>query len=851
MRWHGSDDPKWASRASEFSIIALACLAPWAFGAVEAWAELAIDLGIGLAAVLALIAGRKVSGRTALRCGPGLALVGLSLLGLFQATPLPIGVLERIAPSAASLHRTAAPVPSERVLGDSGPPVGGPASTISILPEGSLRASARLATAWVLFQCVLGLGGSHRSLRRFGQATAMNAATIALFALIQGLTWDGQIYWFRSSPIRVGSLAGGPFVGHSALAAYLNLGLGLALGELLARPPSGSWWRGKGMWPLFAAGVLCVGLFGSHSRSGVVGAVIATAFLVTIERKSLRRLGARCLLLPGLVLLMLITLSVVSPYQRLVSLLDSDSYRDRLEIWDATLRAFSHHRFIGAGLGSYPYAVAPEVRTDDGVIFARAENEYLDMLLEGGLIGLTIMVAGLFTLARHGYRALAGAKAANDRGLVAGALFGLVALACQSAADFSPHIPGVAITAVILSAQICALSIRASTGVGSPKPSRLSQVARTVEAVAMAGLLFALLPSDLKWARAEADLAGTGLPPPGSSMPEMPPMNLSLEDLEQQRSALEAALRDRPEWAEGHFRLGLTLVALYEQSAAEWIATEMDGPAMIRTIADSLWLHEVAQSARPEEIAEQELVARYLGPATRSFLEARRCAPEFGPVHARLASLDYLLQGRDPTSAYVMRALQYASGDRNTLSLAAQVAIQAGYPDLAAQCWRRCLEARRWDWRTVAEIAAVSLPAEQVIRDVLPPGSSMAVAFADQVYADPRDRDDQAKFYRVALERLPSDATLSQAERLHIEARARCRLGEPGQTAPLYEEALKREPLRGEWREEFVAWLIDHGDFDAAHRHAVLGVRLNPDRPAFRRTLEQAVEALARGGPQP
>jgi tetratricopeptide (TPR) repeat protein len=620
---------------------------------------------------------------------------------------------------------------------------------------------------------------------------------------------------------------------------------------LMAGRPAGLWRSGRGIWSAFTASLLCVGLIASHSRSGVVGAVVASAVLLVIERDSVRRLGARWIVLACLVLAMLIALSARSPYQRMASLLDPDSYQERLEIWGATLRAWSSHWFLGSGLGSFTFAVAPEVRTDYGVVFARAENEYLDVLLEGGLVGLAILLAGLLALARRGSRALRAAPSPQDRAAVAGALFGLVALAVQSAGDFSPHILGVAITAVILAAHIGALGAPAGSLVCRRRRSKGVGASRTLQAVAIAALCLALLPCDLDRARAEAQLAGIGLPPPGSSMPEMTPVNLSMEDLQRRRAALEAALDDRPDWAEGHFRLGLTLVALYEQTAADWVATQVDGPAMIASIADALWLHEVAQSAKAEEIAEQEPVSLYLAPAARCFLEARRCAPAFAAAHARLGSLEYLLVGRDPPPAHARRALEYAGSDRITLWLAARVAIQSGHAELAACCWRRCLLARPWEWEETADMVAASLPAEQVLDQVLPPGGWWPVAFADRAYAKSEDRDDRAKFLRAALERLQGDRSLSAAERLHLEARARSGLGQHDLAGPLYDDALKREPLRGEWREEFVAWLIDRGDFAAAHRHAVLGTRLNPERPALRRALEQSVEALARAGRRP
>ena len=44
--------------ASEMVMLAMACLAPWAFGATEAWAEFALDIGVAVIAILGFVAAR-------------------------------------------------------------------------------------------------------------------------------------------------------------------------------------------------------------------------------------------------------------------------------------------------------------------------------------------------------------------------------------------------------------------------------------------------------------------------------------------------------------------------------------------------------------------------------------------------------------------------------------------------------------------------------------------------------------------------------------------------------------------------------------------------------------------------
>ena len=81
--------------------------------------------------------------------------------------------------------------------------------------------------------------------RHSGRLTAIRSASwssmrlcLRSFAIVQGLTWNGRIYWVRPAHASMNSWSvGGPFLSHSHLAAYLNMGLGLALGLLL----QGNW----------------------------------------------------------------------------------------------------------------------------------------------------------------------------------------------------------------------------------------------------------------------------------------------------------------------------------------------------------------------------------------------------------------------------------------------------------------------------------------------------------------------------------------------------------------------------------------------------------------------------------
>jgi tetratricopeptide (TPR) repeat protein len=352
-------------------------------------------------------------------------------------------------------------------------------------------------------------------------------------------------------------------------------------------------------------------------------------------------------------------------------------------------------------------------------------------------------------------------------------------------------------------------------------------------------------------ARAEALLAGSGVPAAGTAMPMATARALPRPVLERMRAALEAALGERPDWAEGHLRLGMTLVGLYELTAAEWIGDEVADPARRSALADSLWLHAAVHAAEPEDraaVIDHIPVRTYLVPAAKSFLEARRICPWLAPSHARLAGLDYLLVGVDGPGVHAARALRCAGADSPLLLLAARAAAQAGEHAVAARAWRRALEVREQDREAIVDAAAGWLSPDQVVDLVLPQGAEWAVWFADRSLAGPGDAASRDRCFRSALRQLPGDARLPAADRLRLEARARAGLGEVAGVGALWEAALAAEPQRAEWREEYVHWLAGRGEDEAAYRQAVLGVRFSPAHDGLRRALEVTADALARQG---
>jgi tetratricopeptide (TPR) repeat protein len=862
----------WARRATEAVVLGMAVAAPWAFGAVDAWAQLGL---YGAAVVLAVLAPFAAWGgsraQRCLTCVPSLGLAGLVVLALVQSAPLSRAALQRIDPAGLRLRDSLLPRGPVGVEGEAGPTVKLPPLTISEDPDATFRTAMQLAAAWVLLQAVLGLGGETAPLRRFAIATACNAAGVAVYSIVQALTWNGRILGIRevAVPLSAGWSTGGPFVCHSHMAAYCNIGIGCALGLI-----AGDWlgepsrrnprrWDASRLWPAYIAAVCAAGVVTSHSRGALMALVAATIVTAAL----LGRKGAVQLALgAGVVLtiagLFLAAVGSTSPFARILTIADPGArgYALRLEIWRAALEAWRAHPLVGTGLGSFSVATAPYFGTDHGMFPSHAEDEYVQVLCEGGVLGLGLALIALAGVVRLGLKALAAAGTVQSKGLVLGALFGASALVFQLVSDFTLHIPGVALTVVVLFGHLCRLGLGARSGVD--RSTLLTLPLAGLRALVMIALAVLACWQGAQFARAEYLVRSVNLPWPGSQMPAAALPDYSEEELVAMRRALEQAVRVRPNWVEGHWRLGNTLLGLYRASTkkvleaaavADASGTEADQGQQdsYAGMEDPIWLHRIVHTAETgpaamaKDLLEFEPVRTYLMPAARSYLEARRCCPEQALSHLRLGMLDFLLVPSEPSAVHAERALKQAGPHADLLLQIGRIAAQAGDRTLAARSWRRALEVREELWPLVADAAGVELRPEQILAEVLPPGARFPVLFIDRIYATPEDQAPRDLFLKAALEQLPRDAELDEANRMWVEGQVRARLDQRAQARKLMEEAIRKEPLNSEWRREIVYWLIFWGDPQEAHNQARTGIQLDPQHKGLQLAYRHSVDSLA------
>jgi len=437
-------------RHSDLVLTALLTLlllfAPLPFGGVTAWAEATLRVAGFLALALAALAIEKPS---ALRPAAvaAVALAAVALLGLLQSTPLPARLAGFLSSGHAGLQRQAAALVEGPV----------PAARLSLAATASRSAVLGWAAAAALFLAAAVAGRSRLRRRWLGGA----ALAGALFQVFFGARdWFAHASTLWGVELHVPALRlRGTFVNPNHLALYLEMALPIAF--------AWSWWAVRRASeqvqlerrllligpPVLAWLTLFAGLSFTGSRTGLLAAAAA----VSVQGALVAGVPRRWWLAPLGVLAALAGMGVVAaigPREGLGRLLATTatdvSLGGRLEEYRAALGLWTRFPLTGTGLGAFRDAF-PLVQTPtlEGTWW-HPHNDFLEVLVTAGLVGLGLVAVGIWGLLRGLGRVLREGVRSEDRAASLAALGALVSAGIHESLDFGLSMPGNAVTLLIL-----------------------------------------------------------------------------------------------------------------------------------------------------------------------------------------------------------------------------------------------------------------------------------------------------------------------------------------------------------------------------------------------------------------
>jgi O-antigen ligase len=263
---------------------------------------------------------------------------------------------------------------------------------------------------------------------------------IALFALLQSLSSNGKIYWLWQP--QSGGWIYGPYVNHNHYAGLMEMLFPIPVVMALdSHVPRRRRWL-----PISAAVVIGSTIFLSGSRGGMIAFLVQAVVLGIFMALNKSR---RAAFTAGAVLLVIAALMVWVGGEGVLSRISSIHSAaqtevaggTRLAIARDTLKMVVHKPLLGYGLGNFAVAY-PAFRSFYSEKFVNhAHNDYLQALVEMGILGFAAVAWFLFLTLRGAIKKLDD-WTWNINGAVAlAALVGCTGILVHSLLDFNLQVP--------------------------------------------------------------------------------------------------------------------------------------------------------------------------------------------------------------------------------------------------------------------------------------------------------------------------------------------------------------------------------------------------------------------------
>lgn len=473
-----------------YGLLLLLAWAPLPLGSNRAWAWAILVAGACLLAVAWLagyLLGRLRLTEAFRRARWALAAGALWLLFLgLQFTPLPAEWVQVLSPRGHEAHVLAA--------GALGLPPGA-MLTLSLDPHATRDFWLKSLAYGCMFCLTLLLADSPRRLELLLKTLVISGTAQALYASVMVLSGIEYGFFIRKSTGQ--GTATGTFVNRNHLAGYLNLclaaGIGLMIAKLGGEAIHGWRQRLRSILRLLLGEktrlrvyliVMVVGLVLTRSRMGnaafFAGTLIVGAIGLLLMRNAPR---STLLFLASVVVLDLLIVGAWFGVDQVAQRIQQTEVANNLdnplpaehrdEVDRQALHYAQDYWLTGSGGGSF-YVTFPAYGSS-GIsgFYDHAHNDYLQLLVETGVIGLglCVLVVGLAS-----WQALQALRRRNDplmRGTAFGVALAICWLAIHSAVDFNMQIPANALTmSVLLALAWVAAGLQGAGGRPPPYSSR-------------------------------------------------------------------------------------------------------------------------------------------------------------------------------------------------------------------------------------------------------------------------------------------------------------------------------------------------------------------------------------------
>ena len=258
------------------------------------------------------------------------------------------------------------------------------------------------------------------------------------FGILQQLTFNGRLYWFRE--MTYGGIPFGPYVNRNHFAGFAELVIPLSLVPLIL----GKVRRERLVSVAIFAVIPLAALFLAASRGGLVSVLceVALLLLLLVVRHSLGKhalVGAAVLVLAFSLVSWIGVRQILARFSSFQTLEVPEGKRASMR--HGTWRMFLDHPVAGVGFGAFEAAYPPYDTQYDGKIVNHAHNDYLEALAETGILGGLSCAWFLAVLFITSVRRIQDPSSPFAGVLHLAGLTGCFGVLVHSLVDFNLHIP--------------------------------------------------------------------------------------------------------------------------------------------------------------------------------------------------------------------------------------------------------------------------------------------------------------------------------------------------------------------------------------------------------------------------
>ena len=425
-----------------YGAFGLLMFGPLAFGAVEPWAIFVLEAGAVLLTLL-LLAQQWFAGEITLRWNP--LFLPMAAFGILILLQIALGI-------SAYRHDTIA---------------------------GAMLYCAYGMLCFLAAQSMIRVSQA----RKIAVLLVFFGAALAAFALLQGISPNGRLYWIRQP--RLGGWIYGPYVNHNHYAGLMELlvpiPLVIALSHLTPQKQRTA--------AAVAAALMTGTIFLSGSRGGMIAVFVELVVfaVILLRQKTAARIaiGAAAF---AVVLLSLLTWLGGEELTSRVSSISKETQTEidggmRLSIDRDGIRMFRSRPVLGWGLRTFPI-VYPHFRSFYTNFFINeAHNDYLQLLDETGIAGVSIMVWFLIVLYRRALAKISGWTSSVTGALSLACMLSVTGILVHSLLDFNLQIPANAALFYVLCTLAAAPPLLHRAKKRQPEPAVAEEVLPASEVV--------------------------------------------------------------------------------------------------------------------------------------------------------------------------------------------------------------------------------------------------------------------------------------------------------------------------------------------------------------------------------